>query len=201
MTKGERFGRLTTVRKMGAYWECLCDCGSTCAVPPNQLEHGRQVSCGCYKSERIAAMSRVHGLSKLPEYRIWQKMVARCHLETDRGYRLYGLRGISVCDRWRTSVVHFIEDMGVRPSTSYSLERVDNDGNYEKSNCIWATQKQQCNNRRGNLLVEIGGRTMTLKQWSEDSGIGYLTLYGRYSRGDTGDALIRPCDPKYRNHR
>ena len=91
---------------------------------------------------------RTHGMSRIPEYKVWKAMRQRCYLKTSKAYRHYGGRGITVCDRWRSSFENFISDMGRRPGPEFSIERVNNDGNYEPGNCIWATWSQQAKNKR-----------------------------------------------------
>ncbi|WP_417353520.1 hypothetical protein [Flavobacterium alkalisoli] len=104
-------------------------------------------------------MSFKHGLYKSPEYKVWTEMKRRCHKETASGYERYGGRGISVCDRWKDSFSAFYEDMGPRPSVNHSIDRMDNDGNYEPSNCRWATNSEQMKNR--GKINQIGQRKMS----------------------------------------
>jgi len=113
-----------------------------------------------------------------PEYRIWRRMITRCHNPNDSGYYKYGARGIRVCIRWRRSFNAFLHDMGPRPPNK-SIDRIDNDGHYTPSNCKWSTNKEQMQNTRRTILVL--GRT--LREWSDRTGILYKTLKTRYYRG------------------
>lgn len=117
-------------------------------------------------------------------------MMHRCTNPEYFAYPNYGARGITVDERWRT-LENFIEDMGVPPSGA-SLERVDNNGPYTKSNCVWATRKQQGRNRRSNALVDFDGSVITLIELAERTGISYGALKMRYRAGDRGDRLARP---------
>lgn len=124
-----------------------------------------------------------HGLSKIPEYVVWQGMIARCHRQRNAEYRNYGGRGITVCDRWRGDFAAFIGDLGKRPSPTHTLERLDNDTGYCPGNVRWATQKEQSRNKRTNTRIELNGRTQTLIEWSEEIGINYKTLRYRLDQG------------------
>jgi len=105
-----------------------------------------------------------HGMTDTPEFAAYIDMIRRCYKQEHRAYKNYGGRGIRVCDRWRVSFENFIDDMGLRPGSEYSLDRKENDGDYEPNNCRWATRKEQCNNRRSNRIVCYHGETMTLAQ-------------------------------------
>lgn len=154
---GDRFGRLVVVREMpraGArrVMECLCDCGTRKAVKVGLLRKGTQ-SCGCFRSEKTAERGRAfrtHGeaANRTPEYAAWQSMIRRCTGVNGPKYHLYGGRGISVCDRWRDSYEAFLADVGRRPGSGYSLDRIDANGNYEPGNVRWADIYTQNRNRR-----------------------------------------------------
>ena len=124
-------------------------------------------------------------------------MIRRCHMPSDRTYPGYGGRGISVCDRWRfgdggaTGVECFYADMGDPPFAGASLDREDNDGNYEPGNCRWATDKQQARNRRSNHKIEWEGETICFVELSEKVGIKPQTLRGRIRRGDALDKPVK----------
>lgn len=190
---GERFGRLLVIglapsKHRNSYRECRCDCGNVRIIPASGLTAGRSRSCGCLKVEQ----SKTHGLSHIPEYLVWKSMKARCLSPAASGYRNYGGRGIALCGRW-LSFEKFIEDMGRRPGDEYSIERINNDGNYEPSNCRWATKREQANNRRGNRLLTLKGKTLTLQQWADSLGISAGTLDTRLRLGWTLErALLEP---------
>lgn len=128
-----------------------------------------------------------------PEYIVWNGMRARCCNPKNPNYIKYGARGISVCDRWVNSFEAFLADMGRKPSPAHSIERLDNNGNYEPSNCCWATRKEQANNRRTSRFIEFAGENLTLAQWAEKTGLQLTTLHARLKSGwSVGDALRRP---------
>src|ERR1039457_4683756 len=136
---------------------------------------GRRLVHGC-------ARSGFRG--KTPEYSSYQNMLARCLNENHSQFVYYGARGIKVCDRWRNSFVSFLDDMGNRPEGT-SLDRINNDGNYEPGNCRWATKVEQAYNRRCTRFLTIQGETLTLAQWSSISKISKLTIVGRIRKGWT----------------
>ena len=122
---------------------------------------------------------------------IYKNMKSRCLSKTCPDYPNYGGRGITICQRWLDSYYYFYNDMGPRPSTEHTLERIDNSKGYSKENCQWATQKEQCNNRRTNVMIELEGEVKTITEWAEKFGIDPMLARDRYYRGDRGTKIFR----------
>lgn len=189
---GVRFGRLLVLRRgangnSGAVrWVCRCDCGTEKEHFANGLRSGQTASCGCSQVERFRAYGkakRKHGLSRTKEEDAYRHMMARCYNEKAPQYKNYGGRGIRVCDSWRESITAFASDMGPCPSVTHSVERIDVNGDYEPSNCRWATWKEQQRNRRNNRMVTLRGETKPLAQWCEDLGLNYARIHARLRKG------------------
>lgn len=140
-------------------------------------------------------MARTHGMCGTVEYATWARMINRCERPNDKSYKNYGGRGIVVCDRWKESPKNFLEDMGYRPSDNHSIDRIDVNGNYEPSNCRWATQKEQNNNRRGNINITHNSKTKTLAEWCDDLGLSYAMVSQRINKyGMTfSEAITKPA--------
>lgn len=132
----------------------------------------------------------VHHMSHAPENMAWREMRKRCNSPQHARYADYGGRGIAVCERWNASFEAFYEDMGPRPSSAHSLERINNDGNYEPENCRWATPREQAWNRRNNRLLTFQGKTLCAAEWSAITGINYNTIYQRLLRGWTDERVL-----------
>lgn len=203
---GQRFGRLVAVEYLGqripkrsgnrggkrerSHWRCMCDCGSEHTTTADSLKAGAK-SCGCVFRE----LDGYHGKMDTPEYSVWQAMIQRCTNRSNPGYASYGGRGISVCDRWRHDFLAFLSDMGERPESGFgrsnlSIDRINNDGNYEPENCRWATSFEQDRNKRSNRMIEFRGETKCLMDWSRETGINYVTIINRLNSGwTTEDAL------------
>lgn len=126
-------------------------------------------------------------------------MLTRCFNESAAAYRNYGGRGVTVCDDWRESFDNFLRDMGPRPSSAHTLERVDNDGDYGPENCVWLPRRQQAANCRTNRKVTFRGRTMNLGEWAKQCGIRSGTIAARLDRGwPVSRALTTPVDTRRR---
>ncbi len=192
---GREFNDLTVISFIGfgsshkAVWECLCKCGNTIKVKANSLKTGNTKSCGC----RL----KPHGRSGTPEHNAWLSMLKRCYTDTTASFSIYGARGIKVCERWRESFVNFFADMGPRPSSQHSLDRIDNNGDYEPQNCRWATRSEQMINRRMTPLITHDGLTLSAAEWSSRTGLCRKIISLRIRKGWTvHDALTTPLRPK-----
>ena len=199
---GLKYGRLVVTgladKKAGRrlHWECSCECGGFIVVRGSELKAGNTVSCGCYNRQAASARLLTHGFCRFPEYSIWTGLVLRCTDPKIKQYPDYGGRGITVCEEW-LSFENFYRDMGPRPSRQHSLDRKDNNGNYCKDNCRWATMKEQQNNRRSNRILELGGESLTMSQWSDKIGIRPGTILARLSSGWSVErALTQPLRGK-----
>lgn len=187
---GEKHNRLTILREVDTLdghrrVDCRCDCGNYAYVTLSAVRLGGTRSCGCLQAEtrrQNGRNQRTHGGTGTPELKSWDSMMRRCFDSKNGAYDKYGGRGITVCERWR-QFENFRADMGPRPTSEHSLDRIDNNGNYEPNNCRWATAKQQSNNRRYNRLLTFNGRTQTITQWCEETGVPYVTLNKRLRRG------------------
>ena len=133
------------------------------------LRSGHTSSCGCLFREMMAMRNRTHGLSRDPAYRSWKDMRSRCNTPTNSDFKDYGGRGIKVCDRW-SDFAAFLGDIGPRPA-GMSVDRIDVNGDYEPSNCRWASAKMQANNKRSNHVIEWRGKRQTLAAWSAETGV------------------------------
>lgn len=194
---GRQFGRLVPLgpieriyrepRGTEVIWLCHCECGELTRVRAQWLRTGNTKSCGCLNQEKLRSrlLAQVtHGASGTPEFWIWSAAKGRCHNENDKRYHQYGGRGIKMCERWRDSFANFIADMGLKPTPDHSLDREDNDGDYEPGNCRWATGIDQANNTRRNLFIEAFGKRQTLSQWARELGMRPATIWHRIFRNN-----------------
>lgn len=185
---GSVFGKLTVLSEDGTdsfgatMWRCRCECGAAKSVRGAQLKSGAVRSCGCGVAAAAKVNNTTHGASRTPLFRRWQAMLARCSNKRSKSFKNYGARGITVCERW-LDFQSFSDDMAATFREELELERVDTDGNYEPSNCCWATVVQQQRNRRNNHRLTINGETLTLVEWEERSGVKANTILTRVRRG------------------
>lgn len=167
------------------YWLCECECGHIKSILADNLTSEKTKSCGCKQTSH----SYQHGFTSHPLYATYRGMVRRCYVNKADNYRLYGGRGITVCNRWLDDFMAFVEDMGPRPE-GYSIERRDNDGNYEPGNCIWGSSLVQSRNKRNTVYITHDGVTRPLTEWSEITGLSPATIRGRYLNGLPSDEIL-----------
>ena len=188
---GKKFGKLEVIgvhdtvgRK--TYYVCQCDCGNVKVVRSDSLISGATKSCGCIKKEQgktnLTANHR-HKMSGTRIYETWQDMKRRCYNKQNARYDRYGGRGIKVCEEWLNDFQSFY-DWAINNgySDDLTIDRIDNDGNYEPSNCRWSTVKEQCNNRSSNINITIGNATKSLMSWCEIFNVDYKKVHARYHR-------------------
>lgn len=161
-------------------WNCICKCGRKKTVRGQALRNGNSRSCG-----------NTHGMSKTKAYKTWINMIRRCTRPLSARYKDYGGRGIKVCKRWQR-FENFLADMG-KPPKNKTLDRKNNDGDYCKSNCQWATRREQARNRRNTRWITLEGRTQSASEWARELGITRQALYLRLRRNGViaGNSTLR----------
>lgn len=206
---GHKFGQLTVLgfagvdKNRSSMWYCRCECERITRVYSSSLISGKSKSCGCISSE--AGRNRIiHGYARnghsTPEYRTWSGMMQRVKNSNSPNFGDYGGRGISICERWE-DIDNFIEDMGIRPNGT-SIERINNNGDYCKDNCYWATRTEQQNNRRNNKFITYNGDTKTIAQWENEYKFPVDTIRRRIKYGWTIDeALTTPVRQTMNRHK
>lgn len=196
---GIRYGNLVAIRaterrscSRNKIWLLRCDCGGDAEYDGYDVRRGKRTSCKACSAERVRLSSVTHGKTETSEYSTWTDIQTRCNNPKSTSYPNYGGRGIRVCIRWSRSFAAFLQDMGPRPE-GMSIERENNDGDYEPSNCHWASRLEQSNNRRTNVNLTVNGVTKTAKEWAEDIGLKPATLYRRIRCGWSKDRLFNPA--------
>lgn len=185
---GQKFGKLTPVKffrdsKGRILWECKCDCGNVKIAKAIKLRLKNVRSCGCLRHESWKKRKCHHSFSKTPTHNSWLSMKSRCYNKSNSSYKDYGGRGIKVCKRWlgKRGFKNFLDDMNIRPENT-TLDRINNEGNYESQNCRWANVDTQARNRRSTLSIEYKGETKCLMDWSLCLNIPYRRLMSRIWR-------------------
>lgn len=196
---GKRFGRLTVVEldrysaeSHGTRWICRCDCGNKKSILASCLKNGTTVSCGCYASEQKSKRSKTHGFGNSDRiYRIWSGIKSRCYSTSDRNFKRYGARGITVCEEWREDFMSFRKwALSNGYGDNLSIDRIDNNGAYSPENCRWTDKKTQSNNRRTNVYISYRGEARTLAEWASITGIKEFTLASRKRNGWSDEECI-----------
>lgn len=200
---GEKFGRLTVLyRTKDHYYPngrhdvqylCKCDCGNEVVVLGIHLRSGHTLSCGCLRSDKTRNKMTKHGKTDTRIHCIWKNMKARCLNQNRKDYKLYGGRGITICDSWNSFENFYNWAISNGYKENLTLDRIDVNKGYSPDNCRWATQKEQCNNTRKNINVFMDGEQHTLKEWAEIKGLKYGSVSSRVNRGwDPVKALKTP---------
>jgi len=196
---GERFSRFTVISQSSRrkYFTCRCDCGTIKDVRGDHLKYGKTQSCGCLHKEQASARSAVmhaanvkHGLSGSRIYSVWRGILSRCENRKATHFHSYGGRGISVCERWH-SFDNFLADMGI-PDEGMTIDRINNDGNYEPGNCRWATRGEQSLNLRNTRLVEIEGVTYKAAILAKLAGMKTDSIVARAQKYATLAEVLSP---------
>lgn len=197
---GTRFGRLVVIREAaerirGGYaYVCACECGNEVTVPTKDLNRKNTRSCGCLMRDTTRARSTIHGHARrgalTPEFSSWRSMLKRCTDPNSNRYAHYAGRGIRVCERW-LQFESFLSDMGPRPPGT-SLERKQNNGNYELANCVWATPAQQSRNTRRTRLLTFRGDTLCMMDWGERFGVRWRLLQYYLARNEWNADAVFP---------
>lgn len=187
---GQKFGRLTVTnraendKKGNTRWLCSCSCGKQGIVCGYHLKSGAIKSCGCIKKEMLSNRENAHHKAGTRLYRIWAGIKERCFNSNHKNYNRYKGRGITMCNEWKDNFMSFYNwavNNGYKQGLT--IERINNDGNYEPSNCRWATRWEQANNTSHNHFIVYNGEKHTVSQWSKKTGIKYSVLRGRILDG------------------
>ena len=190
---GRRYGRLVVAEEIGGKpkkYLCICDCGVLKEVVCYQLSRGKTRSCGCLRDEEFSERTTTHGQTGTPTYKSWNEAKQRCHNPNNDKYKWYGARGIEMCAEWRADFCSFVADMGERPE-GMTLDRKDVNGNYEPSNCKWATPLEQGANKRNNRILVIGGESMHLSEAARRYNLKVGTIWRRLGLGWTDEQAVR----------
>lgn len=176
---GKTFNRLTVISRAKndknghLEWNVECECGNKKLVRGSRLRHNETKSCGCLQGTHHMRYSKV--------YNVWRGMKRRCYNINDKSFKDYGGRGISVCKGWH-KFEKFFEDMGEPPAKT-QIDRINNNGNYKKSNCRWASYKENARNKRNTTIITYDNKSQCVPAWSEDTGISQAAIWGRLNNG------------------
>lgn len=203
---GQKFGMLTVIRLHTAengviVWECLCDCGNKSFVRGGNLRSGAVKSCGCVK--HLAPRNKEHGESRSKLYRHWKSMIYRCSRPNNRAYKWYGGKGVRVCAEWQTYDGFKKWVLETRPNETYTVERIDVNGDYCPDNCKWIPIEKQANNRTSCVMISYNGSTKNLTEWCKELGLDYKLVHNRMTKlgWSFEKAISTPLDISKRNRR
>lgn len=206
---GQKFDLLTVVEfshressngRYRYYWKCKCECGKEVIRRADGLKDKGVKSCGCYREKilkqhnfKINNPRKSHGMTNTRLYKIYSKIKERCYYEKYPEYYLYGGRGIKMCDEWKEDFMNFYNwSMSYGYNDKLSIDRKDCNGNYEPSNCRWADDITQANNKRNNIKLTYNGETHTLPEWARKLNLPYSTLADRRKKGKSVEEILNP---------
>lgn len=206
---GYTFGRLVVLSRAEKFrnslrWECKCECGKVIVVDGGNLRSGHTRSCGCYARERSSetrkTLNPTHGMTNTRFYSIWRSMIKRCCDKSHSHYESYGGRGITIDPMWLKSFESFYDDMydsyqyhaSKNGEKKTSIDRIDNNGNYEKENCKWSTPKEQMRNRRNSTHIPFCGEILTAAEIGERYGLSPELIRQRFKKGWLDENMIIP---------
>jgi len=200
---GQRFGRLVAVKREGttkhgeSKWLCKCDCGKDAIIRHGGLTSGNTKSCGCLNIENLKIVNKTHGDSYSRLYKIWTGIKKRCYYKKDKNYYLYGGRGVNVCDEWLNDYENFKAwAMQNGYKSGLTIDRIDNEGNYEPNNCRWSDLIEQANNKRNNILFVFDGIKHTMAEWCRIKNLPYTMIWGRWRNGWNKKDMFLPPHSK-----
>lgn len=184
---GKRFGRLVALKRIKSEpdktkWLCRCDCGKEIIVFTKNLTRNHTKSCGCYNVERAIETNTTHDMCGTRLYKIWQDMKRRCSSPSEKSFKDYGGRGITVCQEWEEFEPFMKWALTVGYKDDLTIDRINVNGNYEPDNCKWSTLKEQARNKRNNFMVAYQGRIQPLAAWCEELNLGYDKTYARIKK-------------------
>lgn len=204
---GQKFGRLIVIKRTDNdkwghhYWLCQCNCGIKKIIAGGSLNGGLTKSCGCLRTEKTVERSTKHSQSIRTQvtvtYTAWVNMIQRCTNSNRKDYHNYGERGIKICKEW-SRFENFLKDMGERPTTRHSIDRIKNDKGYYKENCRWATIKQQNRNKRNNRTIRYKGKTQLMVELAEKFSIDLHVFINRIKLGWSPEKALTEPVKKYK---
>jgi hypothetical protein len=196
LTYIEDFGRIKYPKSTVILVKCKCLCGNEIVVRKPHFLKNHTKSCGCLNKEKTSQINKTHNLSKSSTYRSWVAMIQRCVNKNIKQYKNYGNRGIKVCDSW-LKFDNFLLDMGIKPNDDFQIDRIDNNGNYEKNNCKWSSRIENCNNKNNNVKYNYKGELLSVTEISRRSGITRSRISSWKNRSNYSVEKIEMLIEKY----